>query len=300
MSIIVTGASGQFGRMAAERLLELNPTEDLVLITRTPDKLADLAERGAEIRRGNFNDPRSLQSAFAGGEQMLLISTLDIGENRQRQHRNAIDAAVAAGVKRIVYTSSVGIHPKLPALSGRDHFETEEMLREAPVDFTILRNSQYAEVVATMIAPMGISMGQLIMSAGDGCMAFISKQDCVEAAVAVLTSPGHEGAVYEITGPELLNFADVAALAAELSGKPVQYVVVSDEERLAIFDAAGIPREFEEGMEGWASTEMVSYEHSLREHFFAILTHHFKMITGHHPRNLHEVFLENKAAWENA
>ena len=263
-------------------------------MTRTPDRLADLQDRGVTVRRGDFSEPESLLSAFAGCDRMLLISTLDIGERRRKEHRNAIEAAVQAGVKHIVYTSSVGVHPRCPGLSTGDHLYSEQLLRTSGVDFTLMRNSQYAEVIATMIAPMAIATGQLTMSTGDGCMAFVSRRDCAEAAVTVLTTPGHEGAVYEITGPELLSFRDVAVLASELSGKPVPYVVVSDEEKLAIFDAAGIPREFEEGMEGWASTEMASYERSLREHYFAVLTHHFQLITGRQPRSLREVFIEHR------
>jgi NAD(P)H dehydrogenase (quinone) len=137
------------------------------------------------------------------------------------------------------------------------------------------------------------------MSAGDGRIAFASKRDCVASAAAVLTSPGHEGAVYEITGPELYTFRQAAALASELGGRPIEYVTVSDEEKLAIFDAAGIPREYIDGMANddgtgiWGSDEMVSYERAIREGYFSICSHHVQLLTGRPARSLREVFLAN-------
>jgi NAD(P)H dehydrogenase (quinone) len=132
-------------------------------------------------------------------------------------------------------------------------------------------------------------------------MAFVSKKDCVAAAVAVLTTPGHEGAVYEITGPELLSFRDAAALAAEISGRPVEYVVVSHEEKQAEFDAAGIPRRYVEGAihehsGPWASEEMMSYERALGEGYFAVCSHHVELLTGRPALSLRDVFLANRDA----
>jgi NAD(P)H dehydrogenase (quinone) len=301
MSTVITGASGAFGRMVTQRLLESMPASELILVTRTPDSLAPLAARGAQVRYGNFDDAESLRKAFSGGEKLLLISTLDVGERRRRQHDTAVDAAVAAGVQHIAYTSSVGIHPHSPAFVVADHLHTEERLRKCGVAFTVLRDSQYAEVVATMIAPLALATGKWVTSAGEGCMAFVSKKDCVAAAAAVLTTPGHEGAVYEITGPELLSFRDAAALAAEIGGRPVEYVVVSHEEKQAEFDAAGIPRRYVEGAihersGPWASEEMMSYERALGEGYFAVCSRHVELITGRPALSLRDVFLANRDA----
>ena len=233
---------------------------------------------------------------------MLLISTLAVGPRRQQQHRAAIEAAGKAGIKHIVYTSTVGTHPKTPSFAGADHYFTEELLRRSGMASTFLRDAQYAEVVATMIAPMALQMGKLVMSTGDGCMAFVSKKDCVASAAAVLTSSGHEGAAYEITGPELYTFVDVAKLASELGGKPVEYVGVTPEEKLAFFDAAGVPREYVEGMANddgtgvWGSLEMLSYERAIREHYFSVCSHHVQLLTGRPARSLRDVFLANLAA----
>ncbi len=299
MNILVTGASGSFGRQLTELLLQKLPASQLILVTRNPSALDALRAGGAQVRAGDFDKPESLARAFAGAEKMLLISTLAVGPRRQRQHRAAIEAALKAGVKHIAYTSSVGIHPRNPSLAVADHVLTEDLLRRSGAAFTFLRDAQYAEVIATMLAPMALETGKWVMSAGEGCMPFVSKQDCIASAAAVLTTPGHEGAVYEITGPALYTFREAAALAAEIGGRPVEYVSVSHEEKLAFFDAAGIPREYVEGETNsdgtgvWGSEEMVSYERAIRRGYFSICSHHVEMLTGRPARSLRDVYLAN-------
>ena len=301
MSIVITGASGAFGRMAAERLLSRVEPSQLVLVTRNPAGLAEFAQRGARVRFGDFDQPESLTAAFAGADRLLLISTLDVGERRRRQHRTAVDAAVAAGVRHVIYTSSVGIHPRSPAFVIEDHLFTEESLRRSGLQFTFLRDAQYAEVITTMIAPGAVAAGEWLSSAADGCMAFVSKRDCVECAVAVLTTPNHEGAVYEITGPELLTFGDCARIAAEVTGKPIKFLNVSHDAMQARFDAAGVPRRHVEGTVhaaagAWGSEEMMSYERGIREGYFAVASHHVKLLTGRAARSLREVYEATRSA----
>jgi NAD(P)H dehydrogenase (quinone) len=306
MSILVTGASGSFGRQVSEALLQKIPASELILVTRNPAAMSAFSARGAQVRAGDFDQPDSLTGAFAGAEKMLLISTLAVGPRRQRQHRAAIEAARGAGVRHIVYTSSAGIHPRNPSLAVADHVVTEDVLRHSGVAFTFLRDSQYAEVIATMLAPMALETGKWIMSAGEGRMAFVSKQDCIASAAAVLTTPGHEGAVYEITGPDLLSFREAAALASEIGGRPVEYVPVTHEEKLAFFDAAGVPREYVEGEKNsdgtgtWGSEEMVSYERAIRQGYFSICSRHVEMLTGRPARSLRDVFLANLGALRQA
>jgi len=300
MSTVITGASGAFGQMVTELLLQKMPAAELILVTRRPESLAHVAARGAQVRYGDFDDAQSLPAAFAGGKRMLLISTLDVGERRREQHTTAIKAAGAAGVQHIAYTSSVGIHPRSPAFVIADHLYTEELLKRSGMAYTILRDSQYAEVIVTMIAPIAIATGRWTSSAGEGCMAFVSKKDCVAAAACVLTNPGHEGATYEVTGPELLSFRDAARLASEISGRPIEYVVVSHEEKQAEFDAAGIPRRYVEGgfherSGPWASEEMMSYERALGEGYFAVCSHHVQLITGRSALSLREVYQAHRS-----
>jgi len=297
MTTIVTGASGRLGRMVTDELLEhLHPAE-LILTTRNPSALARLAARGTHVRYADFDQPETLAKAFEDGDRMLLISTLSVGR-RAIQHRNAIEAAVKTGVKHIAYTSSGGAHPDNPALVIRDHLETEDALVHSGVAFTILRDALYAEVPVTQIGPRALATGKWIASAGDGKIGFVAKSDCVACAARVLTSRGHEGNTYEITGPELLSYRDAAALTSQLGGKPIEYVVVTDEQMLESLIGAGVPRHYQEGMAtpgvGTSSAEdIVSYERGIRGNYFAVKSDDVLRILGRPPLSLRQVFEAN-------
>ena len=298
MTTIVTGASGELGRMVTGQLLEqLHPAE-LILTTRNPQSLAWIAARGAHVRYADFDEPGSLAAAFEGGDRMLLISTLSVGR-RGSQHGNAIEAALKAGVKHIAYTSSGGARPDNPAVVIPDHLQTEDALKRSGVAFTILRDALYSEVPLTQIGPRALEIGKWISSAGDGQIPFVAKADCVACATRVLTSRGHEGATYEITGPELLSYRDAAALTSQLSGKPIEYVVVTDDEMEAMLVAAGVPHHYEEGMYidgvGTSSAEdIVSYERGIRGNYFALKSDHVQQLLGRPPLSLREVYEANR------
>lgn len=297
MTTIVTGATGSFGRMVTERLLEhLHPAE-LILTTRNPPALAKLAARGAHVRYADFDKPETLAKAFEDGDRMLLISTLSVGR-RAIQHRNAIEAAAQAGVKHIAYTSSGGAHRDNPAIVISDHLQTEDTLKQGGIAYTILRNSLYAEVPATQIAPRAVESGKWIGSAADGQIPFAAKADCIACAARVLTSRGHEGKTYEISGPELLSYRAAAAMAAELANRPIDYVVVSDNEMLDSLIEAGVPRHYREGMNtpgiGTSSAEdIVSYERGIREGYFAVKSNDVQILLNRHPTPLRQVFEAN-------
>ncbi|MBC7985283.1 MAG: SDR family oxidoreductase [Sphingomonadaceae bacterium] len=298
MKLIVTGASGNFGRATAECLLERVPADALILVTRDPRKLADFAQRGCDVRRGDYGEPDSLATAFAGGTKMLLMSASKVG-SRIPQHQRAIDAAVAAGVKHIVYTSYVGLDGPNPSLAVSDHRGTEELLRQSGAHWTILRNSQYIDAVIEAQAPHALRAGRWIASAGDGKIAQVSRDDCVAAAVAVLAEAGHEDQVYNITGPELLSFREIAAIIAEVSGRPIEYVVVDDEGMYAFFDSLGIPREAVPDQVvnaiPWSSDDMVSVEAAVREGYLAVLTDDVERLTGRKPKSIREMAEERRS-----
>jgi NAD(P)H dehydrogenase (quinone) len=308
VGIVITGASGQYGRAAVEKLLERVPAEELILITRTPSKLADLAERGATIRRGDFDEPESLPAAFEGGEKLLLISGTRVGA-RVAQHKAAIDGAVAAGVRHILYTSFIGIDdPGNPAEVRHDHIETERLIRASGLQWTMLRDAHYADAMIVMAGPGVMQTGKWISNAGAGREAMVWRDDCVECAVAVLTGEGHEGKTYNITGPELQSFAEVTALMAEVTGKPLEYVPVDDEAQYAMFDAMGIPRrpvddQYVKGIP-WNSDDMVTFGQAIREGFLEICTNDVEELTGRPARSVRQMIEENagmlKAAAEEA
>lgn len=239
MTIAITGASGQLGRLVADQLLDAVDPAEVVLLTRDPAKLADYAARGADVRAADFDKPDELVDAFAGVERVLLIST-DVVGARVEGHRAAIDAAGKAGVRHIAYTSVPEPTPDNPAGVVPDHAATEEALRESGLAWTMLRNNLYADMQVDSVAQAAAS-GQLVTNVGDGGAAYVTRADCAAVAVGVLTGEGHEGKAYDVTGPRAYTAADLAELAGQQSGKPVEVVQVDDEAYTAGLVSAGLP-----------------------------------------------------------
>ena len=173
MKIVITGASGHYGRAATDRLIALGRASDLILITRTPDKLADRVDEGCEVRYGDYDKPDTLASAVQGAEKMLLISGTRVGA-RVVQHKAAIDAAAAAGIRHILYTSFIGIDdPDNPAEVRHDHIETERLIRASGMDWTMLRDAHYADAMILMAGPGVMASGQWVSNAGEGREAMV-------------------------------------------------------------------------------------------------------------------------------
>ncbi len=293
---VISGASGSLGRKITEQLLEKIPAENLSVSTRTPNNLDALRRRGVAVHAADYNDPVALERAYAGSDVLMLISSLAVTK-RVPEHRNAINAAKRAGIKHIVYTSTAGIHPQNPTLSASDHIVTEDDLRGCGIGYTIMRNACYAEVFPTVAAQPVLRSGEWVQVEGNGKLAPISKNDIARTAVACMLDPArHDGAVYEVTGPDLVSFRDIAAMASEVYGVPIRYVPVSVEQRYAMLDAMGVPRQYAEGMDGhpdahlWCSEEMVTADVAFQAGYHGILTHHVEFITGQKPRSLREVF----------
>lgn len=296
MKTIITGASGQYGSLAVKKLLDRIPAEDLILITRRPEKLAELAERGVQVRYGDFDKPQSLVEAFRGGEKMLLISGTRVGY-RVIQHKAAIDAAAEVGVKHIAYTSVVGISPDNPALVIKDHGPTEEMMRASGMAWTALRDQHYTDAMVVNMGPNFIQAGVWLSSTAGGKEAPVWREDCVNSAVEVLTGQGHENKIYNITGPELLDFRQYAAILSDLSGRKIDYVETDDDGMYAMFDGMGIPREpvDDQSVKGitWNSDDMVTFEQSIREGFFEVISDDVELLTGSKPRSVRQMVIEN-------
>src|ERR1700761_9564597 len=240
MSVIVTGAAGHIGRLVAEQLLTRLPSEKLVLVTRRPEALREFAARGVDVRYGDFDDAASLPGAFAGGDQMLLISTDAVGR-RVRQHRAAIDAAATAGVRHVVFTSIVNPVPWNP--NGAHAWEvgrTESLLHRSGMAWTVLRFGSFAEL---QIAPAATAVqnGQLVLNFGRGRIVPIARRDGAEAAAVVLTTDGHGGKTYHITGAESFSQTDLAELYSELSGRRVRLVALTDTMLASLLVGIGTP-----------------------------------------------------------
>jgi NAD(P)H dehydrogenase (quinone) len=303
MRIVVTGASGHFGRAAAVRLLSVVPAEDLILTTRTPERLTDFAARGVAVRYADFDTPATLAAAFSGADRMLLISTSRVG-SRIEQHRNAVTAARDSGVRHVVYTSILGAAAaENPAIVKLDHRATEAIIEVSGMSWTFLRDSQYAEAVATAMAPVALAAGRHYSAAGEGKVAFVARNDCVDSAVGVLTTSGHEKHAYALTGPELFSHRETMALIAELAEKPIECIPVDEEGMFAVFDSLGVPRHASDDPSHapipWCSTDMVSFDRAIREGFFNVVTDDVERLSGHRATSLREVMLANRSAWQS-
>jgi NAD(P)H dehydrogenase (quinone) len=286
MSIVITGASGQLGRLTAEAVLERTDASDVVLVTRRPEALADFAQRGATVRPGDFDDPASLPAAFAGGERLLLISTADIG-TRVAQHQAAIDAAAAAGVRSIAYTSIVNPSDSNPGTAAGEHRATEELIRASGAEWTFLRNGIYAEMLIPAAAG-ALASGSLVTNEGEGGTSYISRDDVAVAAAVILTSDGHEGRAYDLTGPEALAPRDIATLVAEIGGRPVEPALVDDDGWVAaMVQHAGMP-------EPMART-YATFGVAARQGYAAAVSTTFGELTGREPRTVREVLEAHRA-----
>jgi NAD(P)H dehydrogenase (quinone) len=236
--IVVTGASGQLGRLViAELLKSVAPTE-IVAAVRTPAKVADLAAKGVGVRVADYARPETLDAAFAGADKLLLISSSEVGQ-RAVQHKNAIEAAKRAGVGLIAYTSI--LHADASPLGLADeHKATEAMLKASGIPHVLLRNGWYTENYLASVVP-ALQHGAFIGSAGTGKIASAARADYAAAAAAVLTRPGQAGKVYELAGDTFYTLADLAAELSRQSGKSVPYANLAEADFKAALLGAGLP-----------------------------------------------------------
>lgn len=295
--IVITGASGNYGRGVTDRLIAQGRAQELILITRKPEKLSQRVAQGCTVRYGDFDKPETLEQAVQGADKMLLISGTRVGA-RVVQHKAAIDAAAAAGVAHLIYTSFIGIDdPANPAEVRHDHIETEALIRASGCGWTMLRDAHYADAMVLMMGPNVIQTGQWFSNAGEGREAMVWRDDCIESAVAVLTGEGHEGQIYNITGPDLQTFAEVAAIMTEVTGRPVEHISLDDEGQYAMFDAMGIPRRPVDDLEvagiPWNSDDMVSFGRAIREGFLDLCTNDVERLTGRKARSVRQMIEDN-------
>ncbi|WP_330476437.1 SDR family oxidoreductase [Terrabacter sp. C0L_2] len=241
MTLLVTGASGQLGRLVVEALLERGtPAADVVAIARTPDSIADLADRGVQVRRADYTDPASLDAAFVGVDRLLLVSGSEVGQ-RITQHANVIDAAKRAGVGFVAYTS-ITRADTTDLLLAAEHRATEELLAASGLPHALLRNSWYLENYTGQL-PTVLEHGAVLGAARDGRVSAATRADYAEAAAVVLAGEGdgHEGAVYELGGDHAFTLGELADTVARVAGREVAYRDLSVADYTAALVAAGLP-----------------------------------------------------------
>jgi NAD(P)H dehydrogenase (quinone) len=233
--IVITGATGQLGRLVVERLLHEVPADQIVAAVRSPEKAADL---GVAVREADYDRPETLASAFAGADKLLLISGSEVGK-RVPQHTAAVEAAKQAGVRHLVYTSAPHADTTTLVLAP-EHKATEQVIRDSGVPFTFLRNGWYTENYADRIK-QAAQTGIVIGSAGEGRVASAPRADYAAAAVAVLTGQGHENKIYELSGDTAWTFPELAAEIAAATGRDVEYRNLTPEEHKSTLADAGLP-----------------------------------------------------------
>ena len=236
--IAITGATGQLGHLVINALLKTVAAEQIVAIARDPAKAADLTAKGVQVRRADYGDATALTAALSGVKKLLLISSSEVGQ-RTAQHRNVIEAAKAAGVGFIAYTSLLHAD-RSPLGLAQEHVATERMLTESGIPFALLRNGWYTENYLASVPP-ALEHGVFIGSAGDGKIASATRADYAEAAARVLTLDNQAGNVYELAGDEAWTLADLSALLSQQSGKPVVYQNLSEADFKAALLGAGLP-----------------------------------------------------------
>ncbi len=236
--IVVTGATGQLGRLVIEALLKNIPASDIVAAVRNPEKAQNLASWGVQVRIADYNEPQAWDAALAGADRVLLISANEIGQ-RARQHRSVIDAAKRSAVRLLAYTSVLHADTSPLALAA-EHRETEAYLRASGIPYVLLRNGWYTENYTAGVAGV-VAAGTLYGCAGDGRTATAARADYAEAAARVLLAPEQAGRIYELAGDTAYTHAELAAEIGRQTGKQLGYVDLTEAGYRDALRKAGLP-----------------------------------------------------------
>lgn len=232
-----TGATGALGGAATDHLLEHLPADQVAVVARTPQKARRFAARGVQVRYGDYSDAASLPDAFADAEQLLLVSSNDPSADAVALHRTAVEAAVKAGVGRILYTSHQGAAAGTPFGPGRDHAATEDILAASGVPWTSLRNGFYMHSLQWLLGPWR-DTGRISVPA-DGPVSWTSREDAARAAAVVIVSGASYDGPITLTAADAPTFEEVAAIASQITGRPVQVEVLDADEWLEAQLTAG-------------------------------------------------------------
>ncbi|ASM75280.1 quinone oxidoreductase 2 (plasmid) [Pseudosulfitobacter pseudonitzschiae] len=283
---IVTGASGQLGRQVIDNLIAAG-AGPIIGVSRSPEKLADLADKGIEARKGDFNDPASLSAAFAGGKRLLIISTDDLEPGKRLEaHKNAVAAATKEGITHIVYTSLTNPVEESPITFSKDHSDTEALIKDTGVNYTILRNNLYTDLVL-MGGGQSIGMGQHFAAAAEGKTGYVTRADCARAAAAALMQETGSS-VLDITGPAALSQGDIAAILSEISGKDIPYIPISTDDLVKAMIGAGLPE--------FMAKVFASFDEAMAKDYLSVASDDLEKLTGQAGQSARDFLIGNKAA----
>ena len=293
MKYVISGASAQIGQMAASSLLEKVRPEELTMITRNPDSLANWKDKGVNVLSGHHGDAESLREGYRNADCVFMISSLAIGE-RTPHHRDTIKIAQEEGVKHIVYTSVMGAHPSNPTPSAKEHTATEYMLWDSGLSFTALRNQMYSELAYAMICEQALPTGQWRLNSEHGGFSPVSRRDIANCASAIMLAPAkHARVVYEITGPERFTLPKMAELARRLWNTNIEYIPMSNEDMYEAYFAMGAKREPDMSSNFppvlFGADELVQQFVAFEEGYCDVVSASVELITGSKPASLESV-----------
>jgi NAD(P)H dehydrogenase (quinone) len=268
----IMGASGHLGKKTLDAVLKKDVLpKDVVALVRSPEKLDDYAALGVDVRWADYDDPASLMESFKGIDHILLVPSLAMPADRVRQYENAIAAARKAQVERLLHYGLLSTSLESPFAVTPFLLYAESAIRNSGLKWTILRNGLYADPIAVWV-PDIIKMGTIPYPTGEGRCSYVSRDDIARAGGAVLTSDGHEGKIYNLTGPEALTTADLCSAVAAVTGKPVADSRATDEAYLDACAKDQIP-EFLAGL-------LLTMYHAIRRGFMNVVTDDIETLTG--------------------
>ena len=294
--LLLTGVDGNLGQLTADVLLTLEPVENLIFCGYSEESLKKYAEKGIETHVTNFNNPDGLAEAFKGADALALISMPFVGAKRQNAHKNAVDAAKAAGVKQIIYTSVLSAaHPFNPSIENVDHSYTEAIIQNTSLDYIFLRNSLFVEAFTSdYLRAVEAKETTISKNMGDGRVWFISRKDCAYAAACALNNHLLHRAVLNINGLEPLSYEDFLAIGNKATGNHITYTRLTDDELYAYFDSIGVPRntdgDFSKSPIKATSEGMVTFGTTVTQGYLDVPVSDFSSLTGRKPLSIQYIF----------
>ena len=309
MRYIVTGTDGQLGSRVASNMLKAVEGKNLIFtcvnLRRIPAHvLEQWIKQGVEVKEANYDNKKQMIKVFTGSDRLFVVSSIINGPKRIQQHKNVIDAAIAAGVQHLTYTSFLGADREgynqyvLP-----DHTATEQYLRDSGIEYNVMRNNLYMEnYLINSLLLANISDNKWITPAGDGKASFIAKDDSGRVGAALLMGKGELNTAYDVTGGELISEKEICAMIAAVSGIPYTYYGVSPADFFEYLDSLHISKttdgDFSQSPVPFCGNDMVTNEFSIRDGLMAVQSDAVQMLTGRKPLRAEDLLETYSFVWK--